>query len=316
MTQVSDTLFHRGGQPVGNPALGNVYYVIKTNEAYYSQFLKDRQGTYPDGSAIVYGAAPASCQTAIQAALDACVEGRGDRVYLQASDSDYDITAVITLSKKGVHLLCDDGLGLERGATNACRIHQNTAATAIFAVSDSAIEIAGFYLKNYTDCAHITIAASSYGLNIHHNMLVLSWTAAPVACVQCAGDGGAWGQVIHHCLITSQGGDDQTCAALITIGASATGARCDYNDIFMGDGNVCTIGISNAATKGTANYNNFMVAGSDGGFTHCINHGIYGVAIGNRGCVGDGAIVVGGVNDITDVDNMNAVNGGAIDDLG
>jgi hypothetical protein len=102
---------------------------------------------------------------------------------------------------------------------------------------------------------------------------------------------------------------------MITIGSSATGARCDYNDFFLGDGNIATIGINNDAVKGSANYNAFMVAGSDGGFTHCIAIGLYGSAIGNRGCVGDGAIISGGVSNITNVDNMNAVDGGLIDDL-
>jgi hypothetical protein len=315
MTTFADGLYQYGGQPVGSLGIGNAYYVIKTNEAYYNQFVQDRQGNYSDGSEIVYGATAASSHTAIQAALDACVEGRNDYVIVMPSDSDYDLTAVLTLSKKSVHLICQGGLGLERGATNACRLHQNTDATAIFAVSDSSIEIAGFYLKPYTDHSSITIAASSYGLNIHHNMFVLQWSSSPAEVILCAGDGGAWGQVAHHNAFYSQGGDDVTCASMITIGSSATGARCDYNDFFLGDGNVATVAVSNAATKGSVNYNDFMVAGSDGGYTHCIAIGSYGSAIGNHGCVGDGAIITGGVNDVTAVGNQNAVNGGAYDDL-
>jgi hypothetical protein len=231
------------------------------------------------------------------------------------SDSDYDLTAVLTLSKKCVHLICPGGLGLERGATSAARIHQNTAATSIFAISDAAIEVAGLWWKQYADVTHMTIAATSYALNIHNNHVPHIWSASPTADIICSGDGGAWGQVAHHNYFISQGGDDLTCTNLITIGASATGARCDYNDFFLGDGNIVTIGINNAATKGSANYNDFMSAGSDATWTHCIAIGSYGSAIGNRGCVGDGAIITGGVNDVTNVDNMNAVNGGAVDDL-
>lgn len=314
MTTVADGLYQYGGQPVGGLGIGNVYFVIKTTEPYYAQFLNDRQGNYSDGSAIVYPATAATSNVAIQAALDACVEGRNDYVIVQASDSDYDLTAALTLSKKSVHLICPAGLGLDRGATSACRLHQTTDGQVIFAISDASIEIAGFYLKPYANHSHITVAASSYGLNIHHNFFTLNWTSSPDPAISCAGDGGAWGQVAHHNLFESQAGDDVTCASLITIGASATGARCDYNDFFLGDGNIATIAINNAATKGTANYNNFMVAGSDGGYTHCITLGSYGSAIGNRGCVADGILLAGGVTDLTFSDNMNSANGGVVDD--
>jgi len=300
--------------PAALMGVGNVYYAVKTGDtAVYNWLMQNRQRKYKDGSYAVHAAAAGG--TAIQAALDATVECRNDYVIVMPSDSDYDLTAVLTLSKKAVHLICPAGLGLERGATNACRLHQNTAATAIFAVSDASVEIAGFYLKPYVDISHVTVAATSYGLNIHHNFFTLNWTSAPAEAILCAGDGGAWGQVSHHNVFQSMSGDDVTCASLITIGASATGARCDYNDIFLGDGNTLTVAINNAATKGSANYNTFMAAGSDATFTHCIAIGSYGVAIGNRGCVGDGAIITGGVNNITNVDNMNAVDGGAIDDL-
>jgi hypothetical protein len=316
MTTFGDMLYQFGGVPVGPLGIGNVYFVIKTNEPYYSAFLNEHQGQYPDGTWRVHSATAASSHTAIQAALDACVEGRNDYVILQPSDSDYDITAALTLSKKSVHLVCPAGLGLERGATNACRIHQNTAETAIFAVSDASIEIAGFYLKPYADASHITIAATSYGLNIHHNYFPLQWTTTPAEAILCAGDGGAWGQVSHHNIFVSQGGDDVTCASLITIGSSATGARCDHNDIFIGDGNVLTSAITNSATKGTTNYNTFMVAAGDGTITTCITQGSYGVAIGNRACVGADALVTGGTDDISAVDNMNSLAGGTIaDDL-
>jgi len=316
MTTFGDQLFQFGGVPVGALGAGNVYYVIKTDEAYYSEFLNTHQGQYPDGSWRVHGATAASSQTAIQAALDACVEGRNDYVIVQPSNSDYDITAVITLSKKSVHLICPAGLGLERGATNACRIHQNTAATSIFAISDASIEIAGFYLKPYADVSHITVAATSYTLNIHHNLFTLNWSSAPAAAILCAGDGGAWGQVSHHNTFMSMSGDDVTCASLITIGSSATVARCDYNDIFIGDGNILTSAITNSAVKGTTNYNNFMTAAGDGTITTCITQGAAAVAIGNRATVGADALVTGGTDDISAVDNMNSLAGGTIaDDL-
>jgi len=313
MTTVGDPLYELGGIPVGGLGRGRVFRVIKTNEARYNDFMEHAQGAYPDGVPFVFPASPTAGNVAIQAALDACVEGRNDFVVLEPSDSDYDISAVINLNKKAIHLICPAGLGYDVGSTNACRIHP-TASAAIFAVSDSAIEIAGLFLKQYADKSQITIAAGAYALNIHHNFFQLNWSAAPEPSVACAGDGGAWGEVVHHCLFESSGGDDVTCAVLVNILSGATGARCDHNEIFMGDGNICTIGISNAATKGMVNDNKFMTAGADGSFGHCIALGSYGVAIGNRGTVPDSILVTGGAAGTSLSDNMNGASGGLIDE--
>ena len=303
--------------PCGGLGLGNVYYVVRSADTNIAAEYTRRFGGmyYDDGSQILRLATTSTADVAIQAALDDCVESRNDYVILIGSDSDYDMTAALTMSKKGVHLVCPAGLGLERGATSACRVHQNTASTSVIAVSDASVEIAGLWLKQAADTTHITIAATSYALNIHNNHFPHIWSSSPTADIICSGDGGAWGQVAHHNYFISQGGDDLTCTNLITISASATGARCDCNDFFLGDGNIVTIGVNNAATKGSVNYNSFMAAGSDATWTHCIAIGSYGAAIGNRGCVGDGAIITGGANDITNVDNMNAVDGGTVDDL-
>jgi hypothetical protein len=305
------------GVPIfGSLGIGNVYMVCKTTDTTVYADVQKRYGKvrHSDGSMMLH-ADDGTTGSGIISALAATVESRNDYVVLMPSDSDYDITTALALNKKAVHLICPAGLGLERGATSAARIHQLTTATSIFAISDAAIEISGLWWKQYADVTHMTIAATSYALNIHHNHVPHIWSASPTANIICSGDGGAWGQVCHHNYFISQGGDDLTCAALITIGASATGARCDYNDFFMGDGNIATIGIDNAATKGSVNYNNFMTAGTDGTWTHCIRIGSYGSAIGNRGCVGDGAIISGGSANVTNVDNMNAVDGGVIDDL-
>jgi hypothetical protein len=264
----------------------------------------------------VYGATAASSDTAIQAALDACVEGRNDYVVVMPSDSDYDLTAALTMSKKCVHLICPAGFGYERGATAACRLEQTTAATSIIEISDSSVEIAGFYLKPYIGCSHITLAATSYSPNIHHNTFPLKWTSSNLGAIVCSDDGGAWGSVSEYNWFISQAGDDKTCASIVTVGASATGARVCYNDFMIGDGNTATVAITNSATKGATNYNNFMVAAGDGTITTCISQGAYGVAIGNRACVGADALVDGGTDDISAVDNMNSLAGGTIaDDL-
>ena len=143
---------------------------------------------------------------------------------------------------------------------------------------------------------------------------MLKWTTSNSACIKGTGDAGAWGQVAYKNWFVSQAGDDKTCAKIIDIQASATAARCDYNDFMIGDGNTATVCIYNAATKGTANYNTFQLAAGDGTITHAIQVGSWGSAVGNRACVQDGAIMTGGTVDISFVDNMNASNGGTLDD--
>lgn len=294
--------------------VGHVYRVIKSSEPYYDQFIREHQGYYPDGSAKVYP--DDGSGDGIQAALDATVEGRNDYVIVQPSNSDYDLTAALTLSKKCVHLICPAGLGLERGATNACRLEQTTAATEIFIVSDASIEIAGFYLKHYQNVTAIQLETGlAYSPNIHHNNIAMntsSTTCEPL--INGTGDGGAYGD-IHHNWIYASGGNDTTVAAIIAIEASATMAKVNYNEITIGDGMTATVGIRNLATKGMVAYNMFGGAGDDGSYTHCIQVSAWGNAIGNRSsCAGAGVIVVGGTDEFSFSDNMNSVGGGAIDD--
>ena len=300
-----------GGIVLGAVGIGNVYYVCKTTDtAVYADMWKRYGGSrkkYEDDSLILH--------STIQSALDATVECRNDYVIVMPSDSDYDLTAVLTMSKKSVHLICPAGLGYDVGATNAARIHQTTDA-AVIAVSDSSIEIAGFYLKPYVDASSITIAATSYGLNIHHNFFTLNWDSAPSPVIACTGDGGAWGLVSHRNLFGSLAGDDVTCASMVTIGAAATGARCNHNSFVLGDGNIATVGITNSAVKGETHYNTFSTGGGvDGGtFTHCLDIHGSGTAIGNRATVADSELVAGGTDELSFSDNMNSVAGGVIDD--
>ncbi len=297
------------GSPLG---VGNIYRVIKSDEPYVAQFLEDYQGRYSDDSLIVH--IDDGSGDGIQAALDACVANRNDYVLVQPSESDYDLTAVLTLSKKSVHLICPAGLGRPRGATNACRLEQ-TGAADIFALSGASIEIAGFYLKHKQNTTAIGLATGgSYSPNIHHNTIAMntaSTTSEPM--IHAVGDGAAYGD-IHHNWIFSSGGNDTTIAAIIAIAASATMAEVTNNQITIGDGLTATVGIQNLATKGMVADNRFGQAGADSTWTHCIQISSFGNAIGNRGVVADGVLVTGGASDKSFSDNMNGVNGGLIDD--
>ena len=82
----------------------------------------------------------------------------------------------------------------------------------------------------------------------------------------------------------------------------------------LGDGNIATVGIFNNAVKGEASYNNFGQAANDATWTVCVQINAWGTAIGNRAAASDGAVVTGGVDEKSLVDNMSAVAGGTIDE--
>jgi len=295
--------------------IGNVYWVIKSTEAYYSTFLADHQRTYTDGTSAVY--------TDIQTALDATVECRNDYVIVQPSDSDYDLTAELTLSKKNVHLIAPGGFGPVRGSTNAVRIHQTTDGQMVFRVQDASIEIAGFYVKNYAGHPAVGLAGTGNPAvaqcpNIHHNMFVCPGNAGdPVITNEIAGntlnDGGQWGSIENN-WITVYG--TATIPILVNFHGHATAARFNYNDINIGDGITCVIGVNNQSTKGGVIDNNFYSGGgaSGGAFTHCVQVHASGSAIGNRGTVPDGALVVGGTSTYSFSDNVNGTAAGVTDD--
>jgi hypothetical protein len=309
------------GLPVGGLGVGNVYYVVNTSSTDAFAALKTRLGgiKYDDGTyALCPHTASASAVTldGFATASGFCVEDRNDYIIVFPSNSTYYIDAAIALNKKGMHLICPAGLGNEIGATNAARIQQITAATACIAVSDASVEIAGFYLKNINSTAAITVAATSYGLNIHHNTFPLIWTSgAQVGAIVCSGDGGAWGSIERNWCVSQAGGLCTCAAGVIVVEASATACRVKYNEITIGDTQTATIGISNAAVKGRTDYNLFSESGgsgvSDGGtITNCISIHESGSATGNRANVGTGQFASGGTASHSFNDNMDGVTEG------
>ncbi len=279
------------GQPVyGSLGMGNIYNVVKTTESFYEDMRKNRQTTYSDGSVNMH--------STIASALAVTVEARNDYVIVWPSDSDYDLTAALIMNKKSVHLICPAGLGYDIGANNSCRIEQTNAATAVIAISDAAVEVAGFYMKPYIGIAHITFATTSYAPNVHHNYIPLKWTSSNASSFTGSGDACAWGNIERNYFI-SQSGLSQTCASIISIGSAATGANVSYNQFTIGDGNTATICIKNSAVKGNTNFNRFSEAGgsgaaSGGTITTCYDIHGSGCAIGNLGAVSTGKMGTGG----------------------
>ena len=305
VSTLSDLVNGRAGLGLG---IGNVYYVVKSDEAFYGDILATYAQDYTDGSTAVH--------TSLVTALAATVECRNDYVVVWPSNSDYDLdTAGLIMNKKSVHLICPSGMGYDRGANNSVRIEQTTDSVPIIAVSDASVEIAGFYLKPYYGQSHITLAATSYAPNIHNNTFVLKWESggANLPAIAGTGDAGAWGGIERNWFV-SQSGNDQTCPKIVSIQSSATAARVCYNDFMLGDGNIATVGIFNNAVKGEASYNNFGQAANDATWTVCVQINAWGTAIGNRAAASDGAVVTGGVDEKSLVDNMSAAAGGTIDE--
>jgi hypothetical protein len=300
----------KGGMAAFGLGVGNVYYVIKTTEAHYTNFVHDYQTEYTDGSLAVH--------TTIQSALDATVDSRNDYVVVMPSGSDYDLTTALTLTKKAVHLVAPSGYGYSIGASNGVRVHQ-TGAYPIAVVSNSNVEIAGFYLKNYATKGGIIIADSTYGLNIHNNYFAMNLDTAtnePMIgpyIANTGGDAGGWSTVERN-FLQSQSGGSATVAALIRFNSPATGVRICNNTLQIGDtNNTATVGIQNDSVKGIVSDNDFYASQTSSGagvFTHCVSIGASGCAFGNRGNVADGIMVTGGTSQYSFVDNRNSANGG------
>lgn len=312
--------YFNGISMLGTLGVGNVYHVVNTTSSSYAE-LNKRFGKmrYSDGSyAFCPHTSTASVVTTngLKTALGYTVEDRNDYVIVYPSNGTLYIDEVLALDKKGVHIVCPAGLGNEIGATNAACIQQITASTAIFAVTDAAVEIAGLYLKNINGTAAITLGTSAYAPNIHHNTFPLIWTSgAQVGAIVATGDGGAWGTIERNWMVSQSGGACTCAAGVIVIPAAATACRVRYNEITIGDTQIATIGISNAAVKGRTDYNLFSESGgasvSDGGtITNCISISVSGAATGNRCNVGTGQALSGGTASHSFNDNMDGVTEG------
>lgn len=308
MTTVSDGLYQYGGMPVGANLLGvgNVYYVCDSgNTTVYADMVQRFGGKKykNDHSNILH--------TTIQSALDATLECRNDYVVVQPKNADIDITAALTMSKKAVHLICPSGMGYDMGANNSMRIEQTTDSFNIIQVSDAAVEIAGFYFKPDASASAsiITLAANSYGLNIHHNYFTLKASVAAGAGILASGTGGAWGQIVRNKFESQH--SSATYGTVVQIAATATGAEVSYNQFSIGNAScVATVVIQNGAVIGNTNFNVFGTCGGNG-ITNggeigtCINIHASGNAIGNRGAVGSAELLGGGTAAHSFCDNLD-----------
>lgn len=241
------------------PTTGKIFFVThadNTETAFMPyEFPVDRDGV-PRVYTTTSGAA--TDDVAIQAAIDACVDGRNDYVIIMpGGNNDYDLTATINMNKDDVHLVSFEGLEAKRsyGASRQVVIDQ-TGDYDVITMNAHNVEIAGLYIKpkqNY-DC--ITGGTNTnHSPHIHRNTFYVYGTGKGLdfpssACIY---------GVFERNLFTSVTG---TSPHAVYVGASSTGAVIRKNVVMCGDGATFTLGIRNDAYKGITEYN--TVVATDG----------------------------------------------------
>ncbi len=242
MTSFGGPLYEFDGVPVGTALLGagNIYWVMQTTNPLYNAFLKERQGSYNDGTARVH--------TTIQSAIDAVTTNRNDYVIVMPDSSDYDITSVITITKSRFHILGAGGQVAGGGMpSNSVRIHA-TNANDIFQFTEAnvaTVEIAGFFFKCAADKAGVNLGTiTTWHINIHDNFVGMA-TSAGAGPGGISGTGAANHATIHNNYINGYApASTKTAAAMIALGSSSTRAIISNNILVGGDGMVYTAGIT------------------------------------------------------------------------
>jgi len=308
---------------LGIHTTGNVYYVIKKTESFYDQFVSDYHTVYADGSDSICAdegtttsvAATAALNTGIQDALDKCVSSRGDYVVVLPSTNDYDIGATLTMTKRNVHLISPQNIGYETGAMNGCRIDQVGAASEIINVSNSNIEIAGFWMKAISTYACIEFAnsgtLSAWANSVHHNTFYWSGTTSLVVGSEgSTGDGGSYSLIANNWFIPA--GSSNTTTNVVYLGNSAAAGRIVGNVCIVDNSNTLSnVYVANGAMSEVSNNRACAVAG---GTTGTITRAVTctrGLMSGNMLGVGASADVAPSGNTNGAVGNWSGGTGGA-----
>ena len=294
----------------GGPSdVGNVYYVILSSKAFYSDFYNSRQGNYSDGSAIVYP--DAGTGDGILAAIAACKGGRND--YVIVGTGTYTMTAAIDLvGKSSLHLIAANGGGMPVGSPGAVIIHQNGNYSAV--KMNAFCELAGFQIENMTGYNAIEVPTNLAWVNIHHNLI--KWqTSAGVDAIFGASNGGSYGSVHHNKIVQWSGTGGR---AGIYFGNAATVCMTiSDNEIIAYGGSTFDYGILYTGAGGMVRDNYISESGGSaaggGTVTVGIEVGVNTAAISNRVAVAAGQGLAGGTANRTFVDNKDALNGGAVE---
>lgn len=223
------------------PGHGNIYFVMQTGNDNYSDFVR-RHKYYYKNSAVT-----SSVYTDIQSAVSACVADRNDYVIVMPDSDDYDLTTTVTVSTKSTHVICPAGLGTSGIGMNAARV-DCTADVPAFTITGDCIEIAGFFIKGYSNGGScILLSGTRWHANIHDNFVGIKSTSAGVG-YGIYGAGACSHMSIHRNYITQYGPGAMTGADNVISGAIAfTSASCTRNVI---TDNIITTGANTTMAVG------------------------------------------------------------------
>jgi len=300
-------------QPMYGAGIGNIYYVCQEANSYVWADVRRKfaKHTYHgDGSNMLH--------TTIQSALDATVANREDYVVVCTDSSDYDITAALTMTKKGVHLIAPGGMSHCGGiAGNAVRIHQETAGLACVTSTADCAEIGGFFFKGMIDSPIVDLSGTRWHNYVHHNFFGGAVTAG--AAIYIVGGAGA----SYHCTISDNyvmGGYSPNAAQTISGCIGFTSASSGRNLIarnFVVSGAKITV-TAGIYTGGVTDLvcDNYIVESVDaalgaGTFTKSWAGSVSTVYINNRTCM-DTAAESGGTASTTHCNNWEATSGNTI----
>ena len=321
MSTFPDGLYQYGGVPVGSDlnslVMGNVYFVLESSNAAYDDVIEARQGIYHnDGSW--------RCHTTIQSALDATVANRNDYVIVLPDNTDYDMTATLTMTKNRTHLLAPSGMGTFGFPNNSVRLHQETAATALITVTGDCVEIGGFFFKHMTDSEGIILSGTRWHPVIHDNFFGMACADTGSAVYGVGGTG-----AISHASIFgnyfcnySPGlmtGTNNAIAAFINISSGSSTRGLIRNNI-MNTGANTTVGAGikfsgvDGFVIGNYLWENAGGGGIDAGvFTLGISTSAQCFVADNRiGIATEANAVSGGTTDQSYCENYDGTSGGYI----
>jgi hypothetical protein len=252
--------------------MGKVFFVAHGSDSWAGDLLNE----FPvdkDGVTRVYitTAGADTDSLAVQAALDACVAGRNDYVFILPSNNDYDLETKLTMSKRDVHLIGMDYLSnkQECGANSATKLHM-IADDDMILLSGGNCEVAGFYFKNYNNQSTIMMSgAIADCTHIHHNHFgMYATTTDGVPCIDASTSSSSFLLIEKNTFASVV--SDLTFASVINIAGPNTWAKVLDNNFMCGDGNTWTVGIYNASYKGQTSGNTIGACTGGGGATSTI----------------------------------------------
>lgn len=298
--------------------VGNVYYVCQTTNTvvYADMVLKYGGQTYDnDGSAILH--------TTIASALSATVANRDDYVIVCTDSSDYDLTAALSMDKKGVHLIAPGGLGTNGIGMNAVRLDCTADASAMTSTAD-AIEFAGFFIKGYLNTSALILFSSTrWHNNIHDNFVGIKASSAGSANYGIFGAGACSHMAIHRNYVTvylpaAMTGADNACAGgIVFTSGSCTRNVISNNIVTTGANTTMALGIQDVGDQAIISNNRLLECPAFGGvydastLTLGIQSSVTSLVTDNRVAIATaGNAVIGGTADQTYVQNFEGTSGG------